>query len=123
MKFDLDKLKNAAIKGYGLSSHGVVFRVISGFYAMQDAGKDIYKRKYIKEGELIEFRFAHSAHCRDIEDDYWMIDTVVLAFKCKPFGRIREDIRFANNLKLKDIIEHQHIDIFEESGATWKQIK
>lgn len=114
-EFDLDKLKNSAINGHGLSCHGVVFRVISGFYAMKNKGNNQYEGKYINKGSLVEFRYPHSAHCRDVDDDYWMIDPVILAFKCKPFGKIKESVSFENKLNLKEIIEYQHIDIFEES--------
>ena len=109
--YDLDKLKAAALSGHGLSAHGIIFKVNIGFYGMirgsGSGDNPKYRDKYIKKGALIEFRYEHSAHCRDVDNDYWMIDPVVLAFKCTPFGRIKENVNFGNKNNLQEILDQR----------------
>ena len=112
-KFNTKEFKEYAIKDTVIDGHGVIFRTISGFYGMVDSSKGKYETVYIKKGDLIQFRYQHSAHCRNMDNIYFMIDTVVLAFKCVPFARIHEDVCFGNKHNLKEIVENQLCDLFE----------
>ena len=122
----IDYIKN----GYSINFSGYIFRVKSGFTAelhktyyikdnqiinsnFNDADLRAYPNKYIKKGSFIEFRFEFDAHCRDIENDYWRIDQSILALKCEPYARIKEDIRFGNKHNLKEIIENKLYDELE----------
>jgi len=118
----IDYLKSAASNGYGLCSHGFIYKVLEGFIArlnhtfyikngivittdLDQADFKTYKEKFIKAGSLIEFRYEYAAHCRDIDDDYWMIDPAILALKCTPYAQINKDTKFEGKLNLKEILE------------------
>ena len=120
----IEYLKYAAVNNYGLKSHGFIYRVLTGFTArltdtvyikdgmvmttsFDESGFRAYKEKYIKAGSLIEFRYECDAHCRDTDNDYWMIDPSILALKCTPFAKIEESVRANNKLNLKEILEHK----------------
>lgn len=119
-----------ANKDCSINFAGYIFKAKSGFTAqlnrniylkddeilkegLDNATKIVYENKYIKKGELLEFRYEYDAHCRDMEDDYWRIDQSILALKCEPFAKIREDIRFGNKHNLKKIIENKLYDEME----------
>jgi len=114
-------------KNCTINFSGYIFKTRSGFTAeihetyyikdnellnsnFEDADFRTHPSKYIKKNEFIEFRFEYDAHCRDIENEYWRIDQSILAMKCEPFARIKEDVRFGNKHSLKDIIENKLYD-------------
>lgn len=117
-------------KNCTINFSGYIFKVKSGFtaeihraYFVKDNiilnekidswDKKLYENKYIKKDEFIEFRFEYDAHCRDIENNYWRIDQSILALKCEPFARIKEDVRFGNKHNLKEIIDNKLYDELE----------
>lgn len=123
-KIHNDYIIHCSKNGYGLRSHGFLYKVTNGFTAIDhnniyikdnkvmiekydEADFRAYKTKYIKEGSIIEFRFSYDAHCRDIDNDYFVIDKSILALCCEPFAKIDENIRWENKLKLKEILEQK----------------
>jgi hypothetical protein len=121
-----DYIIECAKNNYGLISHGFLYKVTNGFTARISQGvyikdnkvidtnlneKDyvVYKTKYIKKGSIIEFRHGCDAHCRDIDDDYWVIDKSILALCCEPYAKINYRIFNDNNLSLKQILEQKKL--------------
>jgi hypothetical protein len=111
-------------RDYSLYSHGVIYKVNTGFRAeltktlyiknnevmtekYEEADFRVHPTKYIEKGSFIEFRYENDAHCRDEDNDYFRIDPSILAIKCEPFAQIDEKTRFENNLKLKEILEQK----------------
>jgi hypothetical protein len=121
-KDHMDYIIECAKNNYGLRSHGFLYKVTNGFSAMLVRGiyikdnkvmsesfkeKDYiaYRTKYIKKGSIIEFRYECNAHCRDIDNDYWVIDKSILALCCEPYAKIEKNTRWENKLNLKEILE------------------
>lgn len=129
-KIHMDYVIECAKNNYGLRSHGFLYKVTNGFTAMlhntiyikdnmimsgkfDRADYRAYETKYIKKDSIIEFRFECDAHCRDTDNDYWVIDKSVLALCCEPFAKIEENISWENNSKLKEILENKTYQLME----------
>lgn len=127
-KIHMDYVIECAKNNYGLRSHGFLYKVTNGFTAIihraiyikdnkimteryNEVEYKVYKTKYIKKDSIIEFRFECDAHCRDLDNEYFVIDKSILALCCEPFAKINENIRYGNNHNLKDILEQE---LYEE---------
>ena len=77
-------------------------------------GRDEFKRKIlIEEGEVVEFRYHHSVHFRTEDDIYCVLKEDTFYEHFEPYGKIYDNVRFANKCKLKDILEHELLDLWE----------
>ncbi len=131
----IEKTIFAAKNNYGLPSHGIIYKVLTGFMAklnspyyvkdgqimtekQDEADHRAYREKYIDKDSLIEFRYECYAHCRDADNEYWCIDPCVLALKCEPFAKIDGTTRWENKLNLKEILEQEKYILIEDELET-----
>ena len=76
-----------------------------------------FERKVlIEEGEIVEFRYHHSIHFRTQDNVYCVLDEDTFYECFEPYGKIFEQVKWANKNALKDILEHNLFDF-------WKDIK
>lgn len=74
------------------------------------------RRVLIEEGEVVEYRYHHSVHFRTQDNVYCVLDEKTFYEFFEPYGKIFASVRFANKCELKDILEH---NLFEY----WQNIK
>ncbi|MEK6880080.1 MAG: hypothetical protein AABY22_10750 [Nanoarchaeota archaeon] len=72
-----------------------------------DYGKDEYQRKILIEvGEIVEFRYHANIHFRTEDNIYCVLDEDTFYKNFEPYGKIWDNVKFANRCELKDILEH-----------------
>lgn len=77
---------------------------------------EIERRFIIEEGEIVEFRYHCPIHFRTQDNIYCVLDEKTFYEFFEPYGKIFDSVRYANQCELKDILEH---DLFE----CWENIK
>jgi len=76
-----------------------------------------FERKILIEtDEVVEFRYHYEIHFRTQDDIYCILDEETFYEFFEPYGKIYDSVKYANNCKLKDILEHHLFD-------HWKFIK
>lgn len=73
-------------------------------------GRRISKRVNFNLGEILEIRYPYQWHVRTEDGKYFHIKPEDLEEHCKPYGKIKGDVKSANNKSLEDILKEKLFD-------------
>ena len=77
-------------------------------------GSDEFKRKIlIEKREIVEFRYHHSVHFRTRDNIYCILKEDTFYEHFEPYGKIYDNVKFANKCQLNDILEHSLFELWK----------